>query len=90
MDGVTAETITTDRITTRVLCTGPEDSVPVLFLHGNFSSATWWEETMLAQTRAVLDRYAAAGSSYQEVIIQNAAHIPFWSLANFQNAHILG
>jgi pimeloyl-ACP methyl ester carboxylesterase len=48
MEGVTAEVVNTDRITTRVLFTGPEDGIPVLFLHGNFSSATWWEETMLA------------------------------------------
>ncbi len=48
LDGVTAKTIATDRITTRVLLTGPEDGVPVLFLHGNASSATWWEENMLA------------------------------------------
>ncbi len=46
--GVTPKMITTDRITTRVLFTGPEDGVPVLFLHGNGSSATWWEENMLA------------------------------------------
>ncbi len=46
--GVTAETITTGRLTTRVLFSGPEDGVPVLFIHGNFSSATWWEETMAA------------------------------------------
>ena len=46
--GVTPKTVTTDRITTRVLLTGPEDGVPVLFLHGNASSATWWEENMLA------------------------------------------
>jgi pimeloyl-ACP methyl ester carboxylesterase len=48
LPGVTSKMITTDRITTRVLFTGPEDGVPVLFLHGNVSSATWWEETMLA------------------------------------------
>jgi pimeloyl-ACP methyl ester carboxylesterase len=48
LDGVTAKTITTDRITTRVLFTGAEDGPPVLFLHGNASSATWWEENMLA------------------------------------------
>jgi len=47
LDGVTARTITTDRLITRVLFTGPDDGVPVLFIHGNFSSATWWEETML-------------------------------------------
>jgi pimeloyl-ACP methyl ester carboxylesterase len=40
--------ITTDRITSRVLFTGLEGGVPVLFLHGNASSATWWEETMVA------------------------------------------
>jgi pimeloyl-ACP methyl ester carboxylesterase len=34
------------RLETRVLFTGPDDGMPVLFLHGNLSSATWWEETM--------------------------------------------
>jgi pimeloyl-ACP methyl ester carboxylesterase len=48
LDGVTARTITTERLTTRVLFTGPEDGIPVLFLHGNMTSATWWEATMLA------------------------------------------
>jgi pimeloyl-ACP methyl ester carboxylesterase len=48
MPGITAETITTSRLTTRVLCSGPDDGVPVLFLHGNASSATWWETTMVA------------------------------------------
>ncbi|MEW6029659.1 MAG: alpha/beta fold hydrolase [Chloroflexota bacterium] len=48
MEGITAKTITTKRITTRVLFSGAEDGVPVLFLHGNVSSATWWEETMVA------------------------------------------
>lgn len=48
MDGVTAESVSTERITTRVLFAGPEDGTPVLFVHGNVSSATFWEETMLS------------------------------------------
>jgi pimeloyl-ACP methyl ester carboxylesterase len=48
LDGITAKTISTDRLTTRVLFSGSEGGIPVLFLHGNVSSATWWEETMIA------------------------------------------
>ncbi len=48
MEGITSKTIATDQITTRVLFFGPEDGEPVLFLHGNVSSATWWEETIVA------------------------------------------
>ncbi len=48
LKGITAKTVTTSRITTRVLFSGTENGVPVLFLHGNLCSATWWEETMLA------------------------------------------
>lgn len=46
--GITSQNVTTGRLTTRVLLSGPEEGIPVLFIHGNFSSATWWEETMLA------------------------------------------
>lgn len=46
IDGVEAKTVTTRRLATRVLFTGSEDGIPVLFLHGNLASATWWEETM--------------------------------------------
>jgi pimeloyl-ACP methyl ester carboxylesterase len=34
-------------------------------------------QPMLAQTRAVLDRYAKAGGSYREVVIADAGHTPF-------------
>lgn len=47
MEGIKAETVTTNRLKTRVLFSGPENGAPVLFLHGNLSSATWWEEVLL-------------------------------------------
>lgn len=47
LEGVTARTITTPCLTTRVLFSGPEGGTPVIFLHGNLSSATWWEEVMV-------------------------------------------
>ena len=46
LEGISARTVTTERLVTRVLFSGDEDGVPVLFIHGNFSSATWWEETL--------------------------------------------
>ncbi len=48
LPGITASTVTTPRLTTRVLFSGAEGGIPVLFIHGNASSATFWEETMLA------------------------------------------
>jgi pimeloyl-ACP methyl ester carboxylesterase len=40
--------VPTGRILTHVLFSGPEDGEPVVFIHGNASSSTYWEETMLA------------------------------------------
>ena len=48
LPGINARTVNTARITTRVLCAGDEDGAPVIFVHGNLTSATFWEETMLA------------------------------------------
>jgi pimeloyl-ACP methyl ester carboxylesterase len=48
LPGITAKTVTTPRLTTRVLFSGADDGIPVLFIHGNASSATYWEEVMLA------------------------------------------
>lgn len=47
MPGLSATTITSTRLTTRVLFR-PGEGEAVLFVHGNASSATFWEETMLA------------------------------------------
>ncbi|MGH3166894.1 MAG: alpha/beta fold hydrolase [Trebonia sp.] len=37
---------------------------------------TWAPQPMLAQTRAVLDGYAAAGGRYRETVIQDSGHGP--------------
>lgn len=48
LPGITSRTLTTARLTSRVLFAGPDDGQSVLFLHGNLSNATWWEETLVA------------------------------------------
>ncbi len=48
LEGVDSRTVQTERLAMHVLTAGPEDGTPVLFIHGNGSSATFFEETMLA------------------------------------------
>ena len=48
LPGINARTVTAPRLTTRVLCAGDESGTSVIFIHGNLTSATFWEETMLA------------------------------------------
>lgn len=48
LEGVTSQIVESARLKIHALSTGPADGEPVLFVHGNGSSATFWEETMLA------------------------------------------
>lgn len=48
LPGITDRMIETPRLAMNVYFSGPEDGTPVVFLHGNFSAALYWEETMLA------------------------------------------
>jgi pimeloyl-ACP methyl ester carboxylesterase len=48
LEGISTKTITSARLSTRVLFSGDDNGIPVVFVHGNLSSATFWEETMLA------------------------------------------
>lgn len=48
LPGITSATIPTSRIRTHVLFSGNEAGEPVVFIHGNASSCTFWEEIMLA------------------------------------------
>jgi pimeloyl-ACP methyl ester carboxylesterase len=48
LPGVTSQMVETPRLRTHALFSGPADGVAVLFVHGNASSSTFWEETMVA------------------------------------------
>ncbi len=48
LQGITSKIVTTPRLKTHLLTSGPEDGVPVLFLHGNISSSRFFEETLAA------------------------------------------
>ena len=47
LPGVRARAISSDRISTRVLFAGDDGDAPVIFAHGNLTSATFWEQAML-------------------------------------------
>jgi len=48
LEEVVSRVVPTARLKVHALFAGPADGAPVLFIHGNGSSATFWEETMLA------------------------------------------
>jgi pimeloyl-ACP methyl ester carboxylesterase len=47
-DGISSREVSTPRLTTHLLESGPEKSVPVLFVHGNVASSQFFEETLAA------------------------------------------
>ena len=47
-EGVTARTVQTPRLATRVLESRSESGVPVVFVHGNVSSSVFFDETLAA------------------------------------------
>jgi pimeloyl-ACP methyl ester carboxylesterase len=48
LDGITSAYVETPRLRQHILTCGPEQGETVILVHGNFSSATFWEELMLA------------------------------------------
>lgn len=48
LPGIESKIVQTNRLKVHVLSCSPAEGVPVVFVHGNVSSATFWEETMLA------------------------------------------
>lgn len=47
LPGIVSQMVDTPRLQMHALFSGPQNGVPVMFIHGNASSATFWEETML-------------------------------------------
>jgi pimeloyl-ACP methyl ester carboxylesterase len=48
LPGIDSTIVPTKRLKIHILTSGPQDGTPVLFIHGNASCSTYWEETMLA------------------------------------------
>src|SRR3712207_5627377 len=48
LDGIGSREVSTPRLMTHLLESGPEGGVPVLFVHGNVASSVFFEETLVA------------------------------------------
>ncbi|MDX9865073.1 MAG: alpha/beta hydrolase [Anaerolineaceae bacterium] len=46
--GIESRMVKTERLDTHVLVSGMEKGTPVIFIHGNFSAALYWQDLMLA------------------------------------------
>jgi pimeloyl-ACP methyl ester carboxylesterase len=47
-DGISSRVVSTSRLITHLLESGPEEGAPVLFVHGNVASSWFFEETLAA------------------------------------------
>lgn len=101
LPGIGAEQIRTTRLQSHLLVAGPEAGEPVIFLHGNLSAATFWEETMLAlpkQFRAVAPDQRGFGSTNPAALIDATRGVADWAddaiaLADYfdwQRFHLVG
>ena len=71
LPGVTSTRVPTARLTQHVLSAGQADGTPVLFVHGNASSATFWEEVMTElppRFRAIAPDLRGYGDTDDELI----------------------
>src|SRR5690606_11003624 len=79
-EGITSQRVETPRLTMHVLTSGPDDGTPVLLIHGNASSNTFWEEVMLALPagfRAIAPDLRGYGST-DDVLIDATQGVGDW------------
>ena len=97
----TSRMIDTGRLRTRELSCGAANGLPVIFVHGNFAAATWWEETMLrlpSSVRAIAydQRSFAHADPAAKVNAQNGLGdfaddlVSLMDLLNIDQAHLVG
>lgn len=82
LPGIEAVQVRSTRLNTQVLSAGPQEGEPVLFLHGNLSAATFWEETMLAlpkKFRAVAPDQRGFGLSDRSALIDATRGVADWA-----------
>lgn len=99
LDGVKSLMVHTDRIDLHVL-TYRDEGIPVVFLHGNFSAATYWEEIMTTLPegfRAIAPDLRGYGWSEDKLIdATNGAHDwaddvdALMNAMKIEKAHIVG
>lgn len=80
LPGITSQRVETPRLTMHVLTSGPDDGTPVLFVHGNASSSTFWEEVMLGLPtgfRAIAPDLRGYGST-DDVVIDATRGVHDW------------
>ncbi len=71
LPGITSQVIQTPRLRIHALFSGADGATPVLFIHGNLCSSTFWEETMLAlprQYRAIAPDLRGYGDTEDKLI----------------------
>ena len=101
LDGITEKQITSKRLTTRVLFSGDENGIPVIFVHGNVSTATYWEETMLALPdgyRGIAADNRGYGGSDTDALIDSTRGCKDWAddvvalmdALDIESAHVVG
>jgi pimeloyl-ACP methyl ester carboxylesterase len=81
LPGIQSQMVQTARINTHVLTCGDPDGTPVVFIHGNFSSATYFEELMLslpAGYRAIAPDLRGYGDT-EDLLIDGARGARDWS-----------
>lgn len=82
LSGIRSARVRTSRLETQVLMAGADNGEAVIFLHGNLSAATYWEETMLAlgdDYRAIAADGRGYGLSDSHAVVDATRGVRDWA-----------